>query len=79
MGTAADADVVLTDAYMSSRHATIRHENGRFMLIDLDSTNGSFVNGERITKHELFDNDRIRVGRTELKFKSLHKWLRNKG
>ena len=72
MGTAADADVVLTDAYMSSRHATIRHENGRFMLIDLDSTNGSFVNGERITKHELFDNDRIRVGRTELKFKSLH-------
>jgi len=72
MGTAADAEVVLTDAYMSSRHATIRHENGRFMLIDLDSTNGTFVNGDRITKHELFDNDSIRLGRTDLKFKSLY-------
>ena len=72
MGTAADAEVVLTDAYMSSRHATIRHENGRFMLIDLDSTNGTFVNGDRISKHELIDNDTVRLGRTELKFKSLH-------
>ncbi len=71
LGTAADADIVLTDAYMSSRHATIRHENGRFMLIDLDSTNGTFVNDERITKHELFDNDRVRLGRTDMKFKSL--------
>lgn len=72
MGTAADAEVVLTDAYMSSRHATIRHEKGRFMLIDLDSTNGTFANGDRVTKNEIFDNDTIRLGRTDLKFKSLH-------
>ncbi len=71
IGTAADCDVVLTDPYLSSKHMAIRHENGEFLLIDLDSTNGSFVNDRRISKTELIDNDKIRIGRTELKFKSL--------
>ena len=71
MGTAADCDIVLTDPYLSSKHMAIRHEDGRFMLIDLDSTNGTFVNDRRATKTELIDNDKIRLGRTELKFKSL--------
>lgn len=71
IGTSADCDVVLTDPYLSSKHMAIRHENGVFMLIDLDSTNGSFVNDRRISKTELIDNDKIRIGRTELKFKSL--------
>jgi len=72
LGTAADCDVVLTDAYLSSKHATIRHENGTFTLIDLDSTNGTFLNDRRCSKEELIDNDKIRVGRTEIKFKSLY-------
>lgn len=72
VGTAADCDVVLTDQYMSSRHAVIRHEEDTFVLVDLDSTNGSFVNETRISKEELVDNDRVRLGRTELKFKSLY-------
>ena len=71
IGTAADCDVVLTDPYLSAKHMVIRHEDGRFMLIDLDSTNGTFVNDRRATKSELIDNDKIRVGRTEMKFKSL--------
>jgi pSer/pThr/pTyr-binding forkhead associated (FHA) protein len=71
MGTAADCDVVLTDPYLSSRHAVIRHEDGRFMLVDLDSTNGTFVNDRRVSKTELIDNDKVRLGRTEMKFKSL--------
>jgi len=71
LGTAADCDIVLTDPYLSSKHSVIRHENGEFMLIDLDSTNGSYWNDEKISKTELIDNDKIRLGRTELKFKSL--------
>ena len=71
MGTAADCDIVLTDPYLSSKHMAIRHEDGRFTLIDLDSTNGTFLNDKRCSKDELIDNDKIRLGRTELKFKSL--------
>ncbi len=72
IGTAADADVVLTDQYMSARHAVIRHEEGMFIIVDLDSTNGTYVNDQRCSKEELIDNDRVRVGRCELKFKSLY-------
>jgi hypothetical protein len=72
MGTAADCDIVLPDKYMSSRHAVLRHEEGTFVLVDLDSTNGTFVNDRRVSKEELIDNDRVRLGRTELKFKSLY-------
>ncbi|HIA04692.1 MAG TPA: FHA domain-containing protein [Myxococcales bacterium] len=71
IGTAADCDIVLTDPYLSSKHVVIRHENGEFMLIDLDSTNGSNVNDRPVTKQELIDNDKVRIGRTEMKFKSL--------
>lgn len=71
MGTAADCDVVLTDPYLSSKHAVIRHENGTFTLSDLDSTNGTFVNERRVTRYDIIDNDKVRLGRTELKFKSL--------
>ena len=71
MGTAADCDVVLTDAYLSAQHAVIRYEDGDFILSDLDSTNGTFVNDTRVVKTALVDNDTIRVGRTELKFKAL--------
>ena len=72
IGTAADSDIVLTDQYMSARHAVIRHEEGTFVLVDLDSTNGTYVNDDRCSKEELIDNDRVRLGRSELKFKSLY-------
>ncbi|MSP91575.1 MAG: FHA domain-containing protein [Myxococcales bacterium] len=71
MGTAADCDVVLTDPYLSSKHTVIRFENGSFTLVDLDSTNGTYMNDRRITKTDMIDNDKIRLGRTELKFKAL--------
>ena len=71
LGTAADCDIVVTDPYLSAKHCTVRHENGNFVLIDLDSTNGTYVNQKRVTKMELIDNDTIRIGRTEFKFKSL--------
>ncbi len=72
IGTAADTDIVLTDQYMSARHAVIRHEEGMFVIVDLDSTNGTYVNDQRCSKEEIIDNDRVRLGRTEMKFKSLY-------
>lgn len=72
LGAAADNDIVLTDDYLSSKHATIRYEDGKYVFIDHDSTNGSFINEKRVTKEELIDNDTIRVGRTELRFKALY-------
>ena len=71
LGTTADCDVVLTDPYLSSKHCVLRFEEGQMTLIDLDSTNGTFANNNRIVKVSLVDNDSIRVGRTELKFKAL--------
>ena len=40
-------------------------------MVDLDSTNGTYVNERRVSREDLIDNDKIRFGRTELKFKSL--------
>jgi len=72
IGTAADCDIVLTDQFMSARHAVLRHDEGSFVLLDLDSTNGSFVNDTQVSKEELIDNDRVRLGKSDLKFKSLY-------
>ena len=71
LGTSATCDIVLTDQYMSSRHSTINYDDGLFTLVDLDSTNGSYVNDKRVSREELIDNDKVRLGRSELKFKSL--------
>ncbi len=51
------------DLDVSSRHATITFESGFFVLRDLDSTNGTFVNGTRLTAdHMLADDDVIQFG-----------------
>lgn len=72
IGAAADNDIVVTDEYLSSRHSMIRYEDGRYEMIDNGSTNGSFVNEKRINREELIDNDTVRLGRTEMRFKALY-------
>ena len=47
----------------------IRPEDGRFVLHDLGSTNGTRVNDRRISRHPLEDGDVIRVGDTCLRFR----------
>ena len=71
IGTTPDCNVCLQDKFMSSKHAEIKAENGNWILRDLGSTNGTFVNDKRIDKHELVDNDFVKFGGTLLKFKSL--------
>jgi pSer/pThr/pTyr-binding forkhead associated (FHA) protein len=73
LGTAAGNEVTLRDQAVSQKHANIGYKDGKFMITDLDSTNGTFVNesDEPIARTELKDNDTIRVGETTLKFKCL--------
>ena len=69
IGTAADCDIVLTDKKISRKHSTIRFEGGEFQIADLDSSNGCFVNDEKIQKHDLIDNDIVKLGDIEFEFK----------
>lgn len=71
IGTDPSCTVVLHDKFMSSRHAEIKAEGGVWVLKDLGSTNGTYVNDKRVDKHELVDNDFVKFGSALVKFKSL--------
>lgn len=61
-------DIVLRDAKVSRRHAEIVFERGFFVIHDLGSTNGSFVNGKRIKVAPLTDDVDIRFGNSSGRF-----------
>ena len=71
-GRSAKCSIVLSgDRYVSSQHAKIQCLMGIFTIQDLGSTNGSFLNGERLAEGKnakLRDGDVIVLGRTEIKF-----------
>jgi type III secretion system (T3SS) inner membrane Yop/YscD-like protein len=73
IGSASDADIVLRDSAVSSKHASLRYKDQKFFITDLDSTNGTFVNEamDPIAREELKDNDTVRIGDVILKFKCL--------
>ncbi len=53
---------------VSRRHARIEWTDGRYRIADLGSTNGTFVNDQRVTERDLVDGDRISIGKAMLKF-----------
>jgi len=61
-------DLILPDGKVSRNHAEIRFENGRYFIIDLNSTNGVFVNGQLVQNLPLKSGDRITIGDSELLF-----------
>lgn len=69
LGRGAEADVRLTDTGVSRLHAEIRLQDGQADLLDLGSTNGTTVNGRRISSTTLQDGDRIRLGSTGIVFR----------
>ena len=66
IGRRADHDVCLPFPAVSADHAEIVTVMADSFLHDCGSTNGTFVNGERVTKHFLRDHDRIDIGRQQL-------------
>jgi len=56
--------VQLHDTEVSRRHAEIRRVDGGYAIADLESSNGTYVNGQRIRLHRLRSGDRVQVGRT---------------
>lgn len=72
LGRAADCDLTLDDTEVSSRHAEIKFDKGILVIKDLNSMNGTLINGVPIhTPHYLQDGDRILLGRTELRLNGL--------
>lgn len=66
LGRGAGSDLRLPDASVSLRHATIRAQDGSFVLVDEGSTNGTFVGKTRLspqTPRPLKSTDRVRLGR----------------
>jgi FhaA, N-terminal domain/FHA domain len=68
LGRSKDCDVQLADPNVSRRHAELRQEGSAYWLIDLDSTNGSQVNGQRTARTKLESGDVITLGSTDLLF-----------
>ena len=68
VGRSRECDITLEDPNVSRRHAEVRLENGAWWIVDLGSTNGVEVNGERVDRARLDHDDRIVLGRTELAF-----------
>src|SRR2546423_1199889 len=55
-------DVVLPDAMVSRRHAVIEYRGSQYFLRDCNSSNGSLVNGDRVSERNLRDGDLVAIG-----------------
>lgn len=70
IGRLPDNDLVTADSKASRRHAEIRPSGNGYLLVDLQSTNGTRVNGAAVAEHVLTDGDHIAVGLTEFGFEA---------
>jgi len=72
VGTSDDNDIVMADTpSISGHHCEFVAQPNGFRLNDLGSTNGTFVNDKRVNTHDLIDNDNVRLGKVNFKYKSL--------
>jgi hypothetical protein len=70
LGRNSDCTVPLADPRASRRHAEIRATADGFLVVDLDSMNGTKVNGVPVREHVLHDGDEIAVGATVMRFEA---------
>jgi len=71
MGRDSSNEIVIDDPKSSRQHAKIKLEGDNFVIYDLASSNGTLVNGEKITSVKLNDGDEIKIGDTVFAFKLL--------
>ncbi len=69
LGRGTDCDLRLVDAGVSRHHAELRVEDGHVVLVDLGSTNGTYVNGQPVRRVGLTDGTHVTLGRTTLVFR----------
>jgi pSer/pThr/pTyr-binding forkhead associated (FHA) protein len=69
LGRHKNNDIVITDPKVSSFHARIDRTQDGFVLVDLKSRNGSYVNGHRIESALLQTGDEVRLGGAKLAYK----------
>ena len=63
--------IVIDDSAASGQHAKIKLDDKIFTVYDMGSTNGTRVNGQDITRHQLVDGDKIEIGETKFVFKQV--------
>ena len=73
MGRDSSCDIVLSHPSVSNRHAQIIHQNGRWKIVNLVSTNGIMVNGQKKLSAYLGDGDKIGLGNVNIVFKTSNK------
>src|SRR5262245_28253291 len=71
VGRSSDLDMVLVEDMVSRRHARIACNGSQIVIEDLGSTNGTFVNGEKIKRATLKEGDRVLIGTNILKVVSM--------
>jgi len=72
LGRSAEADITVEDTGVSRKHLEIRRQGEHFVAVDLGSTNGSYVDGERVIgRTELVNGSVITMGRTRITFRLL--------
>lgn len=68
LGTSEGSDLVLEDSMASGQHAQIRMEEGAWCVFDLESTNGTMVNGQETKAAQLNNGDEVTIGETSFTF-----------
>jgi diguanylate cyclase (GGDEF)-like protein len=68
IGRGARGGLLIDSDSVSRRHARVEWMGSVHRILDLGSTNGTFVNGSRVTQHELRDGDRVQIGKVLLKY-----------
>lgn len=63
-----DAEIFLDDVTVSRRHAEIVRTDGAFTIRDLDSLNGTYLEGERVSDGQLVDGSEVQIGKYRMTF-----------
>ncbi|MFP4635252.1 MAG: FHA domain-containing protein [Nitriliruptoraceae bacterium] len=67
LGRGANVDLLLDDVYVSDEHAQVMPDDGSWSVRDLGSTNGTFLNGAKVTRPTpLAVGDQLRIGKTHI-------------
>ena len=68
IGRGSDNDLILDDPQVSRHHCQLKLQHGAYSLTDMGSTNGSYVNGQRVSEIALGPGDLIELGGTRIEF-----------